>query len=129
MSIKYYIIIIGALFLSPLASAQEKAGNCSKFDPDCIHNPYGAGSPYKQNGINNPYSNRGSRYSSESANNPYATNAPKLYDQDGKYRSRLSSNPYATDSTSIHLVVMEVPIQRIASIILVVREIPIIRFI
>lgn len=100
MNIKYYIIIIGVFFLIPFASAQEKVGNCSKYDPDCIHNPYGAGSPYKQNGINNPFSERGSPYSNGSANNPYATDAPGLFDQNGNYRGRLSSNPYAPDSTS-----------------------------
>jgi hypothetical protein len=50
--------------------------------------------------VNNPYSRAGSPYSNESANNPYATNAPKLYDQNGNYRGRLSANKYDPDSTS-----------------------------
>jgi hypothetical protein len=46
------------------------------------------------------YGQYGGRYSPNSANNPYATNAPKLYDADGKYRGRLSNNPYDPDSVS-----------------------------
>ncbi|HPF48026.1 MAG TPA: hypothetical protein PK690_14245, partial [Emcibacteraceae bacterium] len=45
-------------------------------------------------------SRRGSPFNNDSANNPYATNAPKLYDQQGNYRGRLSSNPFDPDSTS-----------------------------
>lgn len=95
-----YISSILYLILFATSYAQVKVGNCSKFDPDCIHNPYGAGSPYKNDGINNPYSNQGSPYSNQSATNPYVTDAPKLRDQNGNYRGRLSKNPYAADSTS-----------------------------
>lgn len=70
------------------------------YDPRCLDNPYGAGSQYAPNGINNPYSERGSQYSNRSANNPYATDAPKIYDQQGNYRGRLSSNPNDPDSVS-----------------------------
>lgn len=70
------------------------------YDPRCIDNPYGAGNPYSPNSVNNPYGRYGSPYSNESANNPYATNAPKLYDQQGNYRGRLSTNPYDPDSVS-----------------------------
>jgi hypothetical protein len=70
------------------------------YDARCIDNPYGAGSPYRVDGVNNPYSQYGSPYSNKSANNPYATDAPKLYDSQGNYRGRLSSNPYDADSTS-----------------------------
>lgn len=69
-------------------------------DPRCLNNPYGAGSPYKSDGLMNPYSEYGSAYSNKSWNNPYATNAPKVYDQQGNYRGRLSSNPYDPDSIS-----------------------------
>jgi hypothetical protein len=48
----------------------------------------------------NPYSKNGSRYSNDSWTNPYATNAPKIYDQNGNYKGRLSINPYEADSTS-----------------------------
>ena len=70
------------------------------YDQNCLNNPYGAGSRYAPNGINNPYSPNGSPYSNNSANNPYATNAPKIYGDDGSYHGRLRTNPYAADSTS-----------------------------
>ena len=84
-----------ALAFTSVASAQT-----CPYDPRCLNNPYGAGSPYAPNGINNPYSQAGSPYSNTSANNPYATNAPKIYDQQGNYHGRLSANPYDPDSTS-----------------------------
>ena len=68
------------------------------YDPDCLSNLYGAGSPYKPDGLLNPYSRYGSPYSNESWTNPYATNPPLLFDEDGNYRGRLSVNPYAPDS-------------------------------
>ena len=70
------------------------------YDPDCLDNPYGAGSPYKHDGLMNPYSRYGSPYSNESWTNPFATNPPKIFDEDGNYRGRLSANPYLSDSTS-----------------------------
>ncbi len=73
--------------------------NCP-YGQDCLDNPYGAGSPYKADGLMNPYSKYGSRYSNKSWTNPYATEAPQLYDHQGNYRGRLSSNPYDPDSTS-----------------------------
>jgi hypothetical protein len=83
-----------SLSLTPLAHA------ACPYDSDCLNNPYGAGNPYKADGLNNPYSPYGSPYSNKSWRNPYATDAPKLYDQNGNYRGRLSSNPYDADSTS-----------------------------
>lgn len=70
------------------------------YNANCLDNPYGAGSPYKPNGLMNPYSQYGSPYSNKSWTNPYATNAPKLYDSQGNYLGRLSTNPYAPDSIS-----------------------------
>jgi hypothetical protein len=69
-------------------------------DQRCLDNPYGAGSPYKPNGLMNPYSEYGGPYSNKSWRNPYATNAPKIYDSQGRYHGRLSTNPYDPDSTS-----------------------------
>jgi hypothetical protein len=86
-------------FICLLATTSVSAQTCP-YDPRCLNNPYGAGSPYAPNGINNPYSPSGSPYSNQSANNPYATDAPKLYDSEGKYLGRLSANPYDPDSTS-----------------------------
>ncbi|MBS1065931.1 hypothetical protein [Gluconobacter kondonii] len=91
--------MIIASVISIVFSTASHAQVCP-YDSRCLNNPYGAGSRYAPNGVNNPYSPSGSRYSNESANNPYATNAPKLYDQNGNYRGRLSANPYAPDSTS-----------------------------
>ena len=70
------------------------------YDPNSLSNPYGAGSPYKPDGLMNPYSQYGSPYSNKSWRNPYATDAPKLYDQDGNYRGKFSANPYDPDSIS-----------------------------
>lgn len=87
-------VVIAVLSLAPASYA------ACPYDADCLNNPYGAGSPYKPDGINNPYSQYGSPYSNKSANNPYATDAPKLYDENGNYRGKLSTNQYDPDSTS-----------------------------
>ena len=70
------------------------------YDPNCLNNPYGAGNPYRPNGLMNPYSRYGSPYSNQSWTNPYATDAPRIYNNQGRYRGRLSANPYDPDSTS-----------------------------
>ena len=70
------------------------------YDPACLDNPYGAGSPYRPDGLMNPYSEFGSPYSNRSWRNPHATDAPMIYDERGTYRGRLSSNPYDPDSIS-----------------------------
>ena len=72
----------------------------NNYSPNSLGNPYGAGSPYKPDGLMNPYSQYGSPYSSKSWQNPYATDTPKLYDSQGNYRGKLSSNPYDADSTA-----------------------------
>lgn len=75
--------------------------NSNPYDPDSISNPYGKyGSKYSPDSVNNPYGKYGSKFSNQSANNPYATDAPKLYDSNGKYMGKLSSNKYDPDSTS-----------------------------
>ncbi len=93
-----------AMFLASAAVLAVGVGSAAAqvcpTDPRCINNPYGAGSPYNPDSVNNRYGRYGSPYSNESANNPYATNAPKLYDSQGNYRGRLSNNPYDPDSTS-----------------------------
>lgn len=93
-------IVAAAIALGLMLVAGSASAQTCPYDPRCLNNPYGAGSPYAPNGINNPYSERGSPYSNKSANNPYATDAPKIYDQNGNYRGRLSSNPYDPDSVS-----------------------------
>lgn len=80
--------------------AQAAMGQTCPYDARCIDNPYGAGSPYDPDSVNNPYGRYGSPYSNESANNPYATNAPKIYDENGEYRGRMSTNRYDPDSVT-----------------------------
>jgi len=94
MKIKLILIISFIVFFS-----QQSNAACP-FDPNCLNNPYGAGSPYKPDGLKNPYSQYGSPYSNKSWTNPYATNPPKIYDQNGNYRGELSKNPYRQDSIS-----------------------------
>jgi hypothetical protein len=69
------------------------------YSSQSLANPFGAGSPYKTDGLMNPFSKYGSKFSPYSWNNPYATEAPKLY-ENGQYRGRLSTNKYDPDSTS-----------------------------
>src|ERR1700682_721358 len=90
--------LLGFAFFMTLGTAAE-AQNCP-YDPRCLTSPYGAGNPYKSDGLMNPYSPYGSPYSNKSDTNPYATDAPWLYDNLGNYKGRLSNNPYAPDSTS-----------------------------
>lgn len=92
-------LVLMALIFAALGASEAQAQICP-YDPSCLNNPYGAGSPYKPDGLMNPYSQNGSPYSNRSWNNPYATDAPRIYDQQGNYRGRLSTNPYAPDSTS-----------------------------
>ena len=93
--------LVFALLISTPVVGQEYLGQWSgnQFSPNSTSNPYGAGSPYG-NTITNQFGNYGSPYSNQSVNNPFATNAPKLYDNQGNYRGKLSSNPFDSDSIS-----------------------------
>ena len=95
------LLLLLRLLLPPAVSA-EYLGELSEntYAPDSTANPFGAGSPFKPDGINNPFSPYGSPFSNQSATNLYATDAPRLYDQQGNYRGKLSTNPYDPDSTS-----------------------------
>ena len=90
---------LGSVLLVFGLAASAYGQNCP-YDPRCLNNPYGAGSPYKADGLMNPYSQYGSPISNKSWTNPYATDAPRLFDNQGNYRGRLSTNPYDPDSTS-----------------------------
>lgn len=85
--------VLFLLLLLPLSVHAEDLGKLSAnpFNPDSTSNPFGAGSPFKLDSINNPFSPYGSPYSNQSATNPYATDAPRLYDQQGQYRGKLSA--------------------------------------
>ena len=91
---KLFVFYIFAFILKSSAYA------VCPYDPSCLNNPFGAGSPFKADGLMNPYSEYGSQYSNKSWTNPYATNAPKIYDEMGNYKGRLSSNPYDPESIS-----------------------------
>ena len=93
------LAIISIASVALLSYSNQSFAACP-YDLNCLDNPYGAGSRYKSDGLMNPYSEYGSRYSNKSWNNPYATDAPRLYDQQGNYRGRLSTNPYDPDSIS-----------------------------
>ena len=92
-------MIAGILVFTSFALASQAFGICP-YDLNCINNPYGAGNPYKADGLMNPYSLYGSPYSNRSWTNPFATEPPKIYDRYGNYRGRLSTNPYHPDSIS-----------------------------
>lgn len=96
------ILLAVLLSLIPLSAQAEYLGQLSEnlYAPDSTANPFGAGSPFKPDGINNQFSHYGSPFSNQSATNPFITDAPRLYDQQGNYRGKLSANPYDPDSTS-----------------------------
>jgi hypothetical protein len=96
------LLLASLLVFLPLTVQAEYLGNLSanESDPNSIANPYGAGSPYSPNSVTNEFGIYGGPYSNRSASNPYATEAPRLYDQQGNYRGKLSTNPYDPDSTS-----------------------------
>jgi hypothetical protein len=94
MKLKCLFILVFVLVVTSVAFAE------CPYDPNCLNNPYGAGSPYKPDGLMNPYSPYGSPYSNKSWTNSYATDPPKLFDEDGNYRGKLSTNPYDPDSIS-----------------------------
>lgn len=101
---KKIIMCLSVLFILmlPVLCLGEDLGNLSSnsYAPGSSSNPYGAGSPYNSNSINNQYGTYGSPYSNKSATNPYATDAPKLYDSRGNYRGKLSNNHYDPESVS-----------------------------
>lgn len=96
------LILVLLLFTGPAMADEASLGRLSAnpYDPESTGNPYGAGNPYAADSINNPYGRYGNPYSNQSTSNPYATDAPKLYDDDGTYRGRLSANPYDPESVS-----------------------------
>jgi hypothetical protein len=96
------ILLVILLSLIPLSAQAAYLGELSAnpYNSDSTANPYGAGSPFKPDDINNQLSPYGRPFSNQLATNPFATDAPRLYDQQGHYRGKLSTNPYDADSTS-----------------------------
>ncbi len=96
------IWVVAAIVLFAMSALAEDLGNLSAnpFDYESSSNPFGKGSPFAPNSINNTFGPYGSPFSNKSATNPFATDAPTLYDQQGNYRGKLSANPYDPDSTS-----------------------------
>lgn len=76
-------MIIGVVLLGYSASAfaQEDLGSLSAnpYYFESTSNPFGKGSPFMSNGINNPFSPYGSPFSNRSGTNAFATDAPRLY--------------------------------------------------
>lgn len=72
----------------------------NRYQSDSTSNPYGAGSPYAANGVNNPYSPNGSQYSPQGARNQYTSGGPKLYGNDGQALGTLNANRYDPNSVS-----------------------------
>ncbi len=93
------IVLVALLAGCEKCSAQLGDLQANPYSYDSLSNPYGAGSPYKPDGLMNQYSRYGSPYSNDSWRNPYATNTPKIYSSRG-YHGRLSTNRYLPDSTS-----------------------------
>jgi hypothetical protein len=50
--------------------------------------------------VANQFGPYGSPFSNKSATNPFATDAPKLYDEQGNYRGKLSTNQFDPESIS-----------------------------
>lgn len=101
-AIKITIVLFFVCLCGTSVLQAEDLGNLSA-NPSNVEstaNPFGKGSPFAPNGINNPYSPYRSPFSNQSATNPFATDAPRLYDQEGNYRGKLSANPFDPDSTS-----------------------------
>jgi hypothetical protein len=96
------VLLLVLLLLLPLTTQAEYLGNLSanEFDANSTANPFCAGSPFSSNSVTNEIGNYGGPFSNQSATTPYATEAPRLYDQQGNYRGKLSTNPYGPDSTS-----------------------------
>jgi hypothetical protein len=80
-------------------SNQKYLGNWSA-NPLAPNSTSAPGNEYSADGVTNPNGTYGSPYSGRSSTNPYTTQAPKLYDSEGKYRGKLSTNPYDPDSVS-----------------------------
>ena len=96
------LLLATLLLLIPQAAQAEYLGNLSanEFDPNSVANPFDAGNPFSPNSVTNEFGIYGNPFSNQSATNPYATDAPRLYDQQGHDRGKLTTNQFDPDSTS-----------------------------
>ena len=94
-------VLVATASYNPAYGQELGQLSVNPYAPNSTANPYSpAGSPYSATSVRNPYGQYGSPYSDQSATNPYATDAPKLYDEEGNYRGKLSANPYDPESVS-----------------------------
>ena len=95
-------LLLLLLLLVPFPVFAKDLGELSAnpYQQNSTANRFGAGSPFAPNGINNSSTPYGSPFSNQSAGTPFATDAPRLYDQQGNYCGKMSANPYDPDSTS-----------------------------
>ena len=95
-----WVFVVLSLAASALA---EDLGNLSAnpFGSNSTANAFSpAGNPFSPTSPNNAFGVYGNPFSNQSATSPFATDAPRLYDQQGNYRGKLSANPFDPDSTS-----------------------------
>ena len=96
------LLLLCLVLLVPFTVHAEDLGELSAnpYNPNSTANPFGAGNPFNPNSVTNPFSPYGNPFSNQSATNRFATDAPRLYDQQGNYRGNLSANPFDPNSTS-----------------------------
>ena len=96
------ILLALLLSLIPINVQSEYLGDlsASELNPNSIFNDIGAYGTLSPTSPRNSIGVYGSPVSPYSANNPFATDAPRLYDQQGNYRGRLSTNQLDPDSIS-----------------------------
>ena len=93
MGVVFLLFVLMITLLHSVHAEDLGELSANPYNSDSTSNPFGAGSPFKPDGLNNPFSPYGSPFSNQSATNPFATDAPRLYDQQGNYRGKLSANP------------------------------------
>ena len=96
------VLAVLLICIAPMSVSAEYLGDLSanELNPNSVFNdigPYGSLSPTSPR---NPIGIYGSLISPYSATNPIATDAPRLYDQQGNYRGKLSTNTLDPDSIS-----------------------------
>ena len=95
-----HLIFFLSVICFPVIVQAEYLGDLSdnELNPDSIFNDIGLYGSLSPTSPRNPIGLYGSPISPY--NNPVATEAPRLYDQDGNYRGKLSTNTMDPDSIS-----------------------------